>query len=328
MNNLDDLITNSQKIVIIQADNPDGDSLSSALALEAMLSDMGKELYMYCGVEIPVYLRHFQGWDRIMQNLPSNFDLSIIVDTSSVTLLETMTKNKEINWLKTKPCLVIDHHSTEANIDFASIIINQPAVSTGEIIYNIAKQNNWPMPADASSFIACSILYDTLGLTSESVTAEALIIMAELVKNGVSLAQIEDNRRKANKKSLRITQYKGELLKRVELDDSGQIAMITIPWEEIEKYSYEYNPSVLVLDEMRMIEGVKLAVAFKTYPDGKITAKIRANLGFNIADKLAENFGGGGHPYASGFKILDKKDFQSVKNDTINKAKELLKYLQ
>ena len=48
--------------------------------------------------------------------------------------------------------------------------------------------------------------------------------------------------------------------------------------EEIQKYSNQYNPSVLVLDEMRLVEGVEVACAIKTYPDGKLTGKLRSNM--------------------------------------------------
>lgn len=324
-NKIVDLINSAQKILVIQADNPDGDSLASSLALEAILSQQGKQVIMYCGVDVPSYLKHFPGWDRVVASIPSEFDLSIIVDTSSISLLEAMAKNDELKWLKSKPCIVIDHHTNENTIDFTTVSLIKTAVSTGELIYDLAIDNDWEIPEDAATFIASSILYDSLGLTSESVTPKILHNMADLVERGVCLAGIEDNRRKSNKKSLRIARYKGELLQRIELDDSGQIAFVVIPWEEIERYSYEYNPSILVLDEMRMVEGVKIAIAFKTYPDGKITAKIRANFGFDIADKLAENFGGGGHPYASGFKVISGKTIDEIKQQTMAKANELLK---
>jgi len=118
--------------------------------------------------------------------------------------------------------------------------------------------------------------------------------------------------------------YKGRLLERVEFHDNNRIASITIPWEEIEKYSPLYNPPMLVLDDMRLAKGTAIAIAFKLYTDGKVTAKIRCNYGFAIADKLAEHFGGGGHPYAAGFKIVDGRSYQDIKTETIEHASELL----
>jgi bifunctional oligoribonuclease and PAP phosphatase NrnA len=110
----------------------------------------------------------------------------------------------------------------------------------------------------------------------------------------------------------------------VEFLDNGRIAAITIPQEELDKYSPLYNPPMLVIDDMRLSRGTDIAVGFKTYRDGKITAKIRCNFGIGIADKLAEHFGGGGHPYAAGFKIQDGRDFNQLKSEFINVASKLL----
>ena len=154
--------------------------------------------------------------------------------------------------------------------------------------------------------IATSIMFDTLGMVSDSATSRTIEIISQLVKQGVSLAQLDEGRRLSMKKSIDLVRYKADLMKRIEYHENDSIASIVIPWEEIEKYSEQYNPSMLVLDEMRMTEGVKIAVAFKTYPDGKITAKLRANFGYDLADKISEHFGGGGHPYAAGFKVRDR----------------------
>ena len=82
------LVDDAQKIVIIQADNPDADSLGSSLPLEHILGDLGKSVYLYCGVDIPGYLRYVDGWDRVLSELPSTFDLSIIVDASTYILFD------------------------------------------------------------------------------------------------------------------------------------------------------------------------------------------------------------------------------------------------
>ena len=81
---------------------------------------------------------------------------------------------------------------------------------------------------------------------------------------------------------------------------------------------------MLVLDDMRLAKNVKVAIAFKTYKDSRITAKIRCNYGSAVADKIAEHFGGGGHPYASGFKVTDGRAFDEVKNETIDFTKQVL----
>ena len=76
-------IQSANNIVIIQAENPDGDSLGSSLALEEVLSDLGKTVTLYCPVDIPKYLHYIRGWDRVQNDFPFQADAAIIVDTSA-----------------------------------------------------------------------------------------------------------------------------------------------------------------------------------------------------------------------------------------------------
>lgn len=325
---INEMVENASKIVVIQADNPDGDSLASALALEQILGDMAKEVILYCGVDIPSYLLYMPGADRVTNDLPKQFDLSVIVDNSSDILLQQLDKSGAKAWLASKPSIIIDHHATAPTITFASVICSHPAVASAEVIYELAGQNDWSLNRNAKELIAIGIFSDSLGLTSEGTTARSVHVIGELVEAGVNLAKLENARRETMRKEPELIHYKGKLLSRVEFHDSGRIVLVSIPQEEIEEFSPLYNPPMLVLDDMRLAKKADLAVAFKVYKDGKITAKIRSNYGRGISDKLAEAFGGGGHPYAAGFKLQDGRDYQTVKNEFIKTASEMLDKLE
>ena len=165
---------------------------------------------------------------------------------------------------------------------------------------------------------------DSLGLTSEATSARSIHIVAELVEGGVSLAELESARRDGLRRDSELIHYKGRLLQRVEFVADERLALLTIPWEEIERFSPLYNPAMLVIDDMRLAKNTQMAIVFKLYGDGKITAKIRTNYGSNVADKLAESFGGGGHPYASGFKITNGTTIDQLKTAVTKEAISLL----
>lgn len=323
-----ELLSNAKRILIIQADNPDGDSLGSALALEQILGDMGHEPILYCGVNIPSYLRHLPGWDRVSSEVPQQFDASIIVDTSADSLLETLAKSGQRQWVAAKPSIIIDHHDVDVTIPYAKVVCNQPAVATGEVIYELAKQLDWPLNLGAKNMLAVAILADSLGLTTGATTARSIHIIADLVEGGVKIPELEEKRRAMMRKAPELVHYKGRLLERVEYHAGDRIATVTIPWEEIEKFSHAYNPPMLVIDDMRLTENTDVAIAFKLYNDGHVTAKIRCNYGRPIANELAQRFGGGGHAYASGFKITDGRPFNEIKSECIITATELLDKLE
>lgn len=302
------LIESAKKIMVIQAENPDGDSLGSAMALEEILSDLGKDVHLYCDVEMPKYLRYINGWDRVTQDFDTSADLVIIVDTTSETLI---SKALEINgarhFLESHPVLVIDHHTdSETTLQFQHEIVAEPAVATSQIIYKLASESGWAITAQAAEDMMIAIMSDSLGMTTQNVTAETYHVVGNLVALGAHNSVIEERRREFMKKSAEILAYKGRLLGRIEYSLDGQLATVHIPWDEIAEFSDQYNPSVLVLDEMRLVIGVKIAIAFKTYPDGKLTGKIRSNL--PIAEQVAGFFGGGGHKYASGFRVFESYD--------------------
>jgi phosphoesterase RecJ-like protein len=324
-----ELVNNSKTIVVIQADNPDADSLGSALALESILGDMGKDPHMYCGMDMPDYLKHMPGWDRVNKELPPNFDLSIIVDASTVTLLEKLEASAQRTWMPKHPCIVLDHHLESANdIPYATLVLNDHSkVSTGELIYSVAKASAWPLNIPAMEYIMNTILSDSMGLSTENTTADTYRVMAELVEAGVDRPKLEELRRAINKMDPKIFRYKAELIKRTELLHDGRLAMLVIPQAEINEFSPLYNPGPLVQGDQLQTEGVLISVVLKSYDNGRITATIRCNHSAPIGAELAKHFGGGGHAYAAGFKT-EGKPLNQIKSECISFTSELLNNLK
>lgn len=324
--NIAELVAGSHKIVLLQADNPDADSLGSALALEQLLGELGKEVHLYCGVDMPGYLKYLSGWDRVSTELPSSFDLSIIVDASTMTLFQKLAESGKQGWVASKPCIVLDHHAEVDNlIPFATVNITDTGVSsTGELIYKLAKKLSWPLDAISAEFIMTSILGDTQGLSNDLTTAETYRVMAELTELGVNRPALEEKRREMSKMHPDIFRYKARLIERTEFHVDNQLAIVDIPHDEIMEYSPLYNPNALIQFEHLQTEGVLVSVAIKHYADGKVTAGIRCNTAAPIAGQLAEHFGGGGHKYSAGFKIMEGKTLNQVRSGCITKVTELL----
>lgn len=318
------LINDAQKIIVIQAENPDGDSVGSSIALEEILSDLGKEVVLYCPVDIPKYLRYIRGWGRVVSDFDTNADMAIIVDTAADVLLSKVLETPGVrHYLNAHPVLVIDHHTTASNLSFEHTMLSSDAVATGEVVYHLAAENNWPINKQAAEDMLIAIMSDTLGLTTQNVGADTFSLCAKLAELGASNAAIEERRREFMKKSPEILAYKGELIGRIEYLLDGKLALIHIPWDDIQKYSDQYNPSMLVLDEMRLVEGVEVGVALKSYPDGKITGKLRSNI--PVSETIAGYFGGGGHDYAAGFRVYD--DYDKIVRELVDATDKALKEL-
>ena len=318
-----DFLEGKNKICVIQAENPDGDSMGSAIALDYLLEE--KEVSLYCPVDVPKYLRYFADWSRVTNEFDYKADGYIIVDTAAEVLLSKLLDDTAIrNRLYSAPVFVIDHHETADDLNFPHESIIEVRPSCTEVIYRIAKDLRFDINKEAAEALFQGLLSDTLGLTSASVSAETFEIAAELTRLGASISELEERRREFMKKSPRILDYKADLIHRIEYSLEGSLATVHIPWEDIREYSDEYNPNVLILEEMRLVEGVQVAVAIKTYPDGKVTGKIRTSPDAPIAEKIAGYFGGGGHPLAAGFRTYDTT-YEDVVRDLVKIIPEMLK---
>ncbi len=317
---LQKFLVGKSRICIIQAENPDGDSLGSAIALDYILDQTENSLY--CPVDIPEYLHYFEDWSRVSAEFDYKADGYIIVDTAASVLLSKLLSDLAIkNSLYSKPVLVIDHHETEDDLDFPheSVIETRPACA--DLIYQAAKACELKIPEPATTALYAAIASDTLGLVSASVTADTMYTMGDLIRLGASPVEIDERRREFMKKTPRILDYKADLIKRIEYSLDGALATVHIPFEEIQEYSQEYNPNVLILEEMRMVEGVEVAIAVKTYPDGKATGKIRTQI--PVAEQVAGYFGGGGHAYAAGFRVYDMS-YEEILTDLIKILPEIM----
>ena len=327
---LQKLITSAQHILVLQADNPDADSLASALALEDLLGEMGKQVSMYCAIDTPTYLRYLEGWDRVSRELPKQFDLAILVDASTTTLLAQLDDVVFRSSLVNRPFVVLDHHAVVQNeIPFATVsIVDGDRASTGELIFMLAAQLQWPISVRSAEYIMTSILGDTQGLTNELTSAQTYRIMAELVEIGVERVRLEELRREASKMPETIFRYKADLISRTEFHADGMLATVSIPQQEINQYSPLYNPAPLIQNDILQVSSVLLSIVFKIYDSGRVTAAIRANSAAPVANTIAEHFGGGGHAYASGFKIEDGTAFSQIKKDCIAYTTDLLTNLK
>lgn len=309
-NNVKQCLAEAKSIVVIQPENPDADSLGSAIALEEMIGTLpGKSVSLFCAIDMPKYLHYIDGWARVDKEWTGQYDLAIIVDTNTEALLVKALETPGVrHFFETHSVLVIDHHlegdEGDNDLPFAhELILDDKAAATSELLYAIAVQLGWTINESAAESMLASILGDTLGLSTQSVNERTIATVAALMKHGAHPADVEKKRREFMEKPADILAYKGDLIKRIEYHCDGRLATVHIPWEDIEAYSDRYNPSVLVLDEMRLVEGVDVAIAIKTYPDGKLTGKIRANM--PVCDQIAGYFGGGGHAYSAGFKIYE-----------------------
>jgi phosphoesterase RecJ-like protein len=306
---LAELVEGASDILVLQPDSPDGDSLGSALGLEEILSDLGKHVHLYSYKEPESYLRSQEGWDRVSQNFPKRFDLTILVDTGAPALIKSALEHY-FTELTSKPVIIIDHHTTRQDFGFKTIDIVEVAAAAAEVIVQIALDLDWPINKRAADKLATAILSDSLNLTTPDSTDHTLDMMAELVRRGSSLYDLYTLKREMSALTPELLHLKGRLLNAIEFHADGRLAILEIPPDMVAKYKDSYEPYTLALNDMQWVKGVELAAVFKNYGT-KINVPLRSKIG--LAAPIAELFGGGGHPNASAYRCRTTDARQEMK---------------
>jgi phosphoesterase RecJ-like protein len=295
---LHDAIASSNTILVLQPDSPDGDSLGTALGLEEIISDIGKAVHMYSYKEPEPYLHFLEGWDRVSQDLPKNFDLTILVDTGSPALIKSALDH-HFTALTSKPFFIIDHHVSRQSFGFAVREIVEEAVSTSELVTRLALEYKWDINERAARSLASALLADSLGLTTSGTTAASVEALAELTRRGANLYELSKARREAAAITTDLLHLKGKLLQSVEFHLDGRLAIAEITPDMVARYKDIAEPYTLILSDIQWTKGVELVAVFKNYGT-KINVPLRSTTG--AAGPVAEKLGGGGHPNAAAYK--------------------------
>jgi len=299
-----ELVASAKQVAIVGPDHLDGDSLSSLLALEEILGDLGKTVSLYSAGRVEPYLRHLVGWDRVTDQLPDKFDLAITPDLGAATSAPRMLEHCHAN-LRQRPWVILDHHLERSPIEGAVLeLVDPTAASTTELIYHLASKFKWPLNPRACRYLVSGLYADTLNLTSPGVTPRTVKAFADLVWQGqLQVSEIHSAYREIAAFDADLLPLKGRLLASVEFFADGQVAIVVVSASDLDTYRDRVSPSALIFGDLLWARGVKVAVVINDYTNVKRTS-LRARL--PIAGPVATQFGGGGHPMAAAFPAEGK----------------------
>lgn len=319
-----ELIEAAKTVLVLQPEKPDSDSLASSLILEHFLTEIGKTVIMYCQDPIPEYIRCLDGWDRVTDEFPAQFDLSILVDAGGPQML-SRTLEKYQNQLTKKPFVIIDHHIQREPMPFESLeLIGQYPANT-EFLVNIAKEFGWKIEADTADLVLHGILADTRRLTTPHTTVETVETVADMLRAGGNINRVHVRFLETEAPDNDIIHFKGKLLQSVEFINDGKIAMLVVGPQDLKQFGDRYDPVALVGPELQYTRGVDIACVLRNYPSQEHGQKIKISFRsrHEIAAAAAHHFGGGGHLQAAGCTVLGR-DVDDVKKEVIQVVEKLI----
>lgn len=290
----------SQNVLIISHNRPDGDTTGSNLALRIYLEKEGKNVFSACADPLPENLKFLPESDKFVQEfLLEDFDTVIVVDAGARHLVRFFEIYPELGRTK-KPIICFDHHFS--NDKFGTLnAIDPEETSTTTLLYKFFKDQNIEIDENMATCLLNGIYTDTGSFMHANTKSYTLKIASELLKLGGKFKQIaENNFKKTPVKKLKLM---GEVLRNVQYDEQEKKIIGGVTNQTFEKYDATSEDLSGVVDFITSIPEAKYTVLYTEDDKGGVKASLRTRHDDVNVAKIAEEFGGGGHSKAAGFKV-------------------------
>lgn len=294
-----EVLRNHQSFVLISHVRPDGDAIGSQLALGYALMAAGKSVRLINEDGLPDNLAFMAGSGKIElpPAEPLDVEVAIALDTATKPRLGDRAlhaASKAQIWLN------IDHHVSNPKYGDLNLI-DSKSPATGQILYQLIIALDLPMPAESRDAIYVAVSTDTGSFQYPSTTAATYELGADLIRRGLDVGTI--NSLIYDNYPFRRLELMRALLNTLELSENGLVANWTMRDQLRIDLGLLPEDSEGLIDLIRAIRGVQLAVFFEELPDGKIRISMRSkDRRYNVCE-IATEFGGGGHALAAGIRM-------------------------
>jgi bifunctional oligoribonuclease and PAP phosphatase NrnA len=283
------LFAAAQRIQIVSHIRPDGDAIGSLLGLGLSLEAAGKEVQMVLVDGVSHSFRHLPGSQKIVRKPSGTFDAVVVVDCSD--LLRTGGA------VTGQPDLNIDHHIT--NLNFARLNYVCPDVeATAAILTEVLPAWGLPITEAVAKGLLTGIVSDTLGFRTSNVTPHTLRLAADLMEKGANLAELYN--RALIRRTYEAARFWGLGLERLQRE--GRLVWTYLTLDDRHRSSYPGNDDADLVNILSSIDDSDIGIIFVEQKDHHVKVSWRAQSGWDVSN-LALQFGGGGHPAASGADI-------------------------
>ncbi len=289
------VLLDAQHIAIISHKNPDGDTLGSQLALGTALKHIGKDVVMYNRDTVAKKFYFIAGADAVQQyvdgmELP---DTVVFVDCAEPQLAGFRVTDQV---LQGKTIVNIDHHASNKQYGTWNYVVATSGANC-QNVYHVLKAMEVPITADIATALYTGLSTDTGNFMFDSVTSETLRIAADLKEYGADADGLRFNLyESSSKKKIELLKY---ILNHLHISEDGQCAWSSISYEMIETLRPESTDIDGLINHIKDIEGVEIAILFRGVEANRTKVSMRSKVWADV-NQIAGLFGGGGHIRASG----------------------------
>jgi bifunctional oligoribonuclease and PAP phosphatase NrnA len=291
----------AQKLILVTHENPDGDALGSLIAVQEILSALGKDSVMFiAGNEFPLpHEYRFLPLPNLVNTPPE--------DIAERTIVFLDCGNLERNPAEAfqRPgahILNIDHHHDNTRFGTVNLVVPE-ASCTAEIVWGLMHGLGVEPTTSIAEALYVGLITDTGRFMYENTTARAHLMAADLIQVGVDVHEIYRQIYEGVPYGKLALLARG--LANVERYDDGRLTMTLLDARDFAESGAEESYSEGVIDHLRAVEGTAVAALVRDRigdRDGALRkVSLRATDERVDVSRIARVQGGGGHRQAAGF---------------------------
>ena len=311
---LKDMLKDIQTLCITGHVRPDGDCAGSVLGLYHYVKKNFPDIRTETFLEVPSdRLSFLAGFEELNHAYPDRppFDLMICLDCGSRDRIGKAEKY----FKAAKHTINIDHHVS--NTFFADEnFVNGASSSACEEIYKLMDPGL--LNRDCAMALYTGIIYDSGVFKYRSTSPTTMRIAANLMEFDLPTDEIIDESFYA--KTWEENRIFGYSILNSHLVLDGKMIYATLSRKEMKEFGVSSKELEGIVSQLRLTKGVLVAAFFSETAAGGVKISLRSSDPFDV-NKIALQFGGGGHVRASGATVSGsleecvEKVIQAVEKD-------------
>ncbi|WEK56145.1 MAG: bifunctional oligoribonuclease/PAP phosphatase NrnA [Candidatus Cohnella colombiensis] len=292
-------IREQDDFLVVSHVQPDGDAISSTVAMGWLLKQLGKSYTMLNEGVVPSRLHYLWSSADIksveLHQAEQKYKTIICVDCADFARV-----GKATEWFADDVRLLnIDHHPT--NDSYGQVnLLKFHAAATAEIIFELIDEIGCALDVQVATALYTGMLTDTGGFRYSSTTSQVMAMSSRLIAagvNGPELAELLLERMTMGQ--MRMIQ-RG--LSRLSFSANQQIGWLWVTSEDLTETGASNEDLEGLVNYPRNIEGVEVGILFKQNGQQSVKVSLRSAGAVNVA-AVAQTFGGGGHVRAAGCRL-------------------------
>jgi phosphoesterase RecJ-like protein len=295
-----EIVRSHQRFLLVSHIRPDCDALGSELGMAGVLEALGKTVRIVNGQATPPNLTFIDPMRRIGaigQSVQAaelaDIEVLIILDTSAWAQLGPMSDF--IRGFGGKK-VVVDHHVSEDDLA-AEQFKDVKAEATGRLVVDAAEALGVKLTPEIATPLFAAVATDTGWFRFGSASSGTYRCAAKLIDAGAIPAAIYADLYEQD--TLGRMKLRGRILSRIESELGGRLAHTYVLKDDFQATDSLPSDTEDMVNFALAIKGTEVAVILVEQASGGFKVSFRSRSAFEC-NRVAEQFGGGGHKAAAG----------------------------